>query len=108
VFGTLGIIALAFGIGVLGAYALDLHGHTCACGNRWYHLGAFNLGDEDSHRCSRCGTVQWWKNGAPHVFRSGHGADYTSAPPNPLAAMSQEIREASRHALPSGTVAAKP
>jgi hypothetical protein len=96
--GTLGVIALAFGIGVFGAYALDLHGHTCeACGNRWWHLGAFNLGDEGSHTCARCGQVQWWKNGVPHVFRAGH------TPPKTLAVMSQEIRAFPRHELPSGT-----
>jgi hypothetical protein len=62
--GTLGVIALAFGIGVLGAYALDLHSHTCDfCGYKWRHLGAFNLGDAASHTCGNCGTVQWWKCG---------------------------------------------
>jgi hypothetical protein len=62
--GTLGIMALAFGLGVLGAYMLDVHAHTCeACGNRWRHLGAFNLGDLEAHRCQKCGQVQWWKCG---------------------------------------------
>jgi hypothetical protein len=68
--GTLGVIAIAFGIGVLGAYVLDLHAHTCdACGRKWRHLGAFNGGDPTAHTCT-CGMVQWWKDGAPHVFRS--------------------------------------
>lgn len=73
--GTLGVIALAFGIGVVGAYMLDLHGHTCCrCGHKWRHLGAFNLGDESAHRCARCGTVQWWKNGVPQVIKDAHRA----------------------------------
>jgi hypothetical protein len=83
--GTIGVIAIALGIGVLGAYALDAHGHTCeACGKRWWHLGAFNLGDPTAHTCSSCGTVQWWKNGIPHVFRTA-----LRAPPqeDPLMAM---------------------
>lgn len=65
---TLGTLAIAVGLGVLGAYMLDFHGHTCeACGHRWHHLGAFNLGDASSHTCSKCGTVQWYKDGAVHV-----------------------------------------
>lgn len=67
---VLGTIALAFGVGVLGYYMLDGHVHRCeACGTRWRHLGVFNHGDPRSHTC-RCGTVQWWKDGVPHVFRS--------------------------------------
>src|SRR5574341_654615 len=66
----LGTIALAIGVGVLGYYALDGHSHTCeACGHRWRHLGVLNLGDPVAHSCARCGTVQWWKDGVPHVFR---------------------------------------
>jgi hypothetical protein len=85
--GTLGVIALAFGIGVLGAYALDLHSHTCdACGHTWRHLGAFNLGDPTSHTCTRCGTTQWWKDGVPHVFRSV----LRTPPPDPFAARAQQ------------------
>jgi hypothetical protein len=69
-FNTLGVIVLAVGVGVLGAYMLDWHGHQCeACSHKWRHLGAFNLGDPASHTCSKCGTVQWWKDGMPHVFR---------------------------------------
>jgi hypothetical protein len=62
--GTIGVIALAFGVGVLAAFAFDWHSHQCACGNKWSHLGAFAMGSVDAHRCSRCGTVQFWKAGA--------------------------------------------
>jgi len=66
----LGVVAVALGVGVLGYYAFDGHAHTCeSCGHRWRHLGAFNLGDPRAHSCGRCGTVQWWKDGTPHVFR---------------------------------------
>lgn len=98
--GTLGVIAIAFGIGVLGSYMLDLHSHICdACGHKWRHLGAFNLGDERTHTCGKCGTVQWWKDGAPHTFRTAHATLLTRPP---------ESREVLRHALPSGTAAAWP
>jgi hypothetical protein len=81
--GTIGILAIAFGVGVLGAYTLDWHGHSCACGNKWHHLGAFNGGDQEAHRCSRCGQVQWWKDGFPHVIR-----DIPRTPPrDPYAGM---------------------
>ena len=67
----LSVIAITAGIGVLGYYMLDGHSHRCeSCGNGWRHLGAFNVGDPAAHSCSRCGTVQWWKDGVPHVFRS--------------------------------------
>lgn len=67
----LGFVAIAVGVGVLGAYVFDLHGHRCqACGHKWRHLGALNLGDPGAHTCTQCGTVQWWKDGVPHVFRS--------------------------------------
>jgi hypothetical protein len=75
--GTLGVLAIAFGIGVLGAYALDLHSHACdSCGYKWRHLGAFNLGDLPAHTCRKCGTVQWWKRGWQHAvgMRSTDGA----------------------------------
>ena len=77
----LGTIALAIGVGVLGAYTLDLHSHKCeACGHKWRHLGVFNLGDPNAHACKNCGTVQWYKDGIPHVFRSA----MREAPPNVL------------------------
>jgi hypothetical protein len=100
--GTLGVIALAFGIGVLGAYVFDLHSHTCVCGNRWYHLGAFNMGDEAAHQCRKCGTVQWWKTGFGMPFGLPQGA-FVTMPPNTIGAMPQEFSEARQHALPSGT-----
>jgi hypothetical protein len=85
--GTLAVLAIVVGIGALGAYALDLHAHTCeACGHRWRHLGAFNLGDPTSHTC-KCGTVQWWKDGIPHVFRDA----LRIAPPDPYAKMRQQL-----------------
>ena len=86
----LGVIALAFGAVALGVYALDLHAHTCeACGNSWRHLGAFNVGDPGSHTCSKCSTVQWWKDGVPHVFRS---AIRESPPTDTRVSKLQEIR----------------
>jgi hypothetical protein len=76
--GTFGALAIAVGVGVLGAYMLDLHGHTCVqCGRRWRHFGAFNFGDEQSHTCT-CGQVQWWKCGMPHVL---HGSQFASPAP---------------------------
>jgi hypothetical protein len=103
---ALGTVALAIGVGMLGAYMLDLHAHTCdACGNRWRHLGAFNVGDPGSHTCGQCGVVQWWKDGVPHVFRSSlHGPATPSLPGRTLGQM-QELRGFSRLALPSATVA---
>lgn len=66
----LGTLAITAGVIALGAYVFDAHGHTCeSCGEKWTHLGAFNVGDPTSHTCKRCGTVQWWKDGIPHVFR---------------------------------------
>ena len=77
--GTLGVIALAFGVGIVGAYMLDAHAHTCdSCGYRWRHLGAFNVGDEDAHRCKACGVVQWWKCGVPQMIKDAHRAGPTS------------------------------
>jgi len=74
---VLGALAVAVGVGAIGAYMLDLHGHTCTCGKRWRHFGAFNLGDAESHTCSQCGQVQWWKDGAPHVLR---GSQFAASP----------------------------
>lgn len=79
VFNAIGVIAVAFGVGVLGAYMLGLHSHTCECGNRWHHLGAFNLGDLEAHTCGRCGTVQWWKSGW-QSFDGKDGAFMTMTP----------------------------
>ena len=82
-FGTFGAIALAFGVGVLAAYTLDVHSHQCdGCGNTWWHLGAFKIGDARAHRCGGCGEVQWWKSDVPLSQRKasnpfGHDA-YTS------------------------------
>lgn len=59
---TVGVIGIAVGVAAVGAYALDLHRHTCeACGSEWRHLGAFNIGDHDAHKCPGCGEMQWWK-----------------------------------------------
>lgn len=81
--GLLATIAITAGVVALGVYALDLHAHTCAnCGHRWRHLGAFNLGDEESHKCGRCGQVQWWKCGTPHVLR---GSQFVASPALPSA-----------------------
>ena len=78
-FGTLGTIALAFGVGVLAAYSLDIHSHSCECGNKWWHLGALKTGDLQAHRCRRCGETQWWKSDVPSALRKdtnpfGHDA----------------------------------
>ncbi len=66
----LGIAAIVLGVGVVGAFALDLHRHQCAaCTERWWHLGAFNLGSVDAHRCANCGEIQWWKGTAEGALR---------------------------------------
>lgn len=83
--GMLGGLAIAIGVGAIGAYMLDLHGHQCgSCGSKWKHFGAFNLGDVASHTCSSCGQVQWWKSGAPHVLHGSQFADRDGAPPPSL------------------------
>lgn len=75
--GVLGGLVAAAGLVVLGMHMLDWHRHSCsACGRRWSHFGAFNLGDEASHTCT-CGQVQWWKCGVPHVLR---GSQFAQAP----------------------------
>lgn len=95
---ALGTVAIAIGVGVLGAYMLDMHAHTCdACGNRWRHLGAFNVGDSASHTCKSCGVVQWWKDGVPHVFRSS----LQPVSPATIAARLQESRGVRPLGLPS-------
>lgn len=87
---------------MLGAYMLDLHAHTCdGCGNRWRHLGAFNVGDPTSHTCGKCGVVQWWKDGVPHVFRSS----LQPFTPAMYAARLQESRGVRPLGLPSGASA---
>lgn len=67
--GVLGTVAFAVGAVALGAYMLDLHAHRCDCGHQWHHLGVLNFGEATSHTCKKCGAVQWWKDGAQHVFR---------------------------------------
>ena len=66
--GVLGALAIAVGVGVLGAYALDWHAHQCPCGARWRHLGAFNMGSLAAHTCPSCGNVQYWKDGVEGAF----------------------------------------
>ena len=107
--GTLGVIAIAVGVGVLGYYMLDGHTHTCeACGYRWRHLGAFNFGDPGAHTCRQCGTVQWWKDGYPNVFRGPLQSSPMDDTPDPMIARLQEIRGFLRQGLPSGASAACP
>jgi hypothetical protein len=92
VFNTIGVIAVAFGVGVLGAYMLGLHSHTCVeCGHRWRHLGAFNLGDLEAHTCGRCGTVQWWKSGW-QSFDGKDGAFVTATPNRPMQLAAAQLR----------------
>ena len=69
--GMLGGLAIAVGVAAIGLYMLDWHGHRCdSCGTTWKHLGAFNVGSPEAHSCPSCGTVQFWKDGVAHVFRS--------------------------------------
>ena len=101
----LGVLAIAVGVGVLGYYALDGHSHVCeSCGHRWRHLGVFSLGDPGAHTC-KCGTVQWWKDGAAHVFR-----DVLRQPPpaDTLVSRLQEIRSTPRLAVSAATAVAWP
>jgi hypothetical protein len=109
----LGVVAVAVGVGMLGAYMFDLHGHTCeACGHRWRHLGAFNVGDPGSHTCGKCGTVQWWKDGVPHVFRSALFQPPPKVMPDAMAARLSGMRDYSRiasaQAAPAPTSPAQP
>jgi hypothetical protein len=84
--GPLGVAAIALGIGIVGAWTLDLHSHTCdSCGKRWWHLGAFNFGDQPAHTCSQCGEQQWWKGNIPIGLRQSHNVfahDSWRTPPN--------------------------
>lgn len=87
--GVFSSLAILVGVGVLGAYMLDLHSHTCeGCGKRWRHFGAFNFDDAQSHTCAHCGQVQWWKCGAPHV-RQGSQFVMPARAPLPPASLSQ-------------------
>jgi len=105
----LGTIAIAVGVGVLGYYMLDGHSHTCeSCGHRWRHLGVINVGDPGSHTCGKCGTVQWWKDGVPHVFRDSIRQPLPTAMAGTLVSQLQEIRAAPRLALSSATALAWP
>lgn len=62
---AIALVALGAGIAVTW---LDPHGHTCdRCGTQWSHFGRFNVGRDDAHRCSSCGYMQWWKDGAPRL-----------------------------------------
>ena len=97
----LSVVAVALGVGVLGYYMLDGHAHTCeSCGQRWRHLGAFNVGDPGAHTCGKCGTVQWWKDGVPHVFRSVLRSPPPKIFPDTLTSRLHELREVPRLALP--------
>jgi hypothetical protein len=96
----LATIALTIGAVAVGLYAFDWHSHTCeACGTRWRHLGAFNVGDPGSHTCSKCSTVQWWKDGVPHVFRSTLREPPPQVMPDTLVSRLQELGAAPRQAL---------
>jgi hypothetical protein len=107
--GTLGVLAIAAGVGVLGYFMLDGHSHSCeACGHRWRHLGAFNLGDATAHTCKKCGTVQWWKDGFQHVFRDPLYVSASEEAPGSISQQRQEIREVPQPGLPSGTFAVYP
>lgn len=111
---TLEVFAIAIGVGMFGAYMLDMHSHTCqACGNRWRHLGAFNFGEVKAHTCAKCGTVEWWKCGYQGAFvpvskPSPFGARPASPPPTSPMPVPQEIREVRPAELPSETPAALP
>lgn len=105
---VLGTIAIAVGVGLLGYYMLDGHSHTCPCGHRWRHLGAFNMGDLDAHTCKRCGTVEWWKDGVPHVFREVLRTPPPKVLPDTIAAGLQELRAVPHLALSSAMAAIAP
>ena len=105
----LSVVAIAIGVGVLGYYALDGHSHACeSCGHRWRHLGVFNLGDPGAHTCEKCGTVQWWKDGAAHVFRDVLREPPPAVQPSTLVSRLQEIRSTPRLAVSAATAVAWP
>jgi len=67
-----GVAAIALGLTAVGA-VLEWHHHTCrACGYRWRHTGAFNVGNEKAHTCACCGTVQWFKDMPAGMLIAGH------------------------------------
>jgi hypothetical protein len=102
---ALGVVAIAFGVVVLGYHMLDGHAHQCeACGHRWRHLGVFNLGDPTAHTCRTCGTVQWWKDGTAHVFREALRSPPSKVLPDTLVSRLQELRGVHRFGLPSTEV----
>jgi hypothetical protein len=73
--GTLGVIAVALGVGFIAAYTLDAHAHRCdSCGHKWWHLGAFSLGEKAAHTCKRCGAEQWWKSSVPAEYRQAYNS----------------------------------
>jgi hypothetical protein len=95
--GLLTSLAIAAGVVALGMYVFDWHSHSCeACGHKWRHLGALNVGDPRAHTCARCGTVQWWKDGVPHVFRS---ALLSPPPSTEFATISENGHHARRELL---------
>jgi len=110
---TLGVIGVALGLGIVGAFALDLHSHTCdKCGRKWRHLGAFNAGDERAHSCPACGETQWWKTGTSPAQRARvfvaevtKDVDATHVPFHAIAALPAAAPAA---AVPVAPVAALP
>lgn len=102
--GMLGTLAVALGVGVFAVYALDLHAHRCeSCGHNWRHLGVLSHGDPKAHTCSRCQTVQWIKDGVPHVFREVLRTPPPKVLPDAVASRLREIGASPRLALNPGT-----
>ncbi len=100
------VLAIALGavaIGAVSMWMLDGHGHTCdTCGTKWRHFGAFNLGSEDAHTCSRCGAKQWWKDGVSAEVKAQHAhwhpqmvenASPDPYPPEVMANVAQGMRK---------------
>ena len=107
--GFLATVAITVGVVALGAYVFDWHAHQCeACGTRWRHLGAFNIGDPGAHACGKCGTVQWWKDGVPHVFRDVLRQPPPEVLPDTRVSRMQGIRSAPHLALSAATAVAWP
>lgn len=102
--GMLATLAISAGLAVVGLYALDLHHHVCeSCGNKWRHLGALSQGDPKAHTCSRCQTVQWIKDGVPHVFREVLRAPPPKVLSDAVVSRLKEIGASPRLALNPGT-----